>query len=616
MFIKCYNDCLTCFDKGDDKDMKCNTCENNKYFAEPNNCIEDITNYYYSEENKKYKKCYKTCFSCFSEGSENKHNCKICNNPYHFIYYEKGKCITEEEKPKNTYLNKKTNTYELCYQKCSSCEEKGDNINNNCKECLKDKNNNYIYHFVYNQEGKCIDDREKPFNTYLDKTSNTYKLCYERCSLCDEKGDNLNNNCKDCLKNENNDYIYHFVYNQEGKCISDNEKPSNSYLNKQSNTYELCYERCSSCDEKGNNLNNNCKECLKDENNNYKYHFIYSEKGKCIDENEKPSNTYLDKTSNTYNLCYERCSLCDEKGNNLNNNCKDCLKNENNDYIYHFVYNQEGKCISDNEKPSNSYLNKQSNTYELCYERCSSCDEKGNNLNNNCKECLKDEKQNYIYHFVYTEKGKCISEIEKPSNTYLDKKTNTCELCYEKCSSCDEKGNDLNNNCQECLKNEKNEYLYHFIYYENGKCISSKEKPSNTYLDAKSNTFLKCYERCQSCESYPDCKECLKNESNNYLYHFVNYSKGKCIKENELIEGFYYLDYNDNTYKKCPEGTVKVENNECIKNKVKIYIIIGVIIFIIILILIIIFCIMRRRAKKKKNNDLMEEAINLKQLYD
>ena len=292
------------------------------------------------------------------------------------------------------------------------------------------------------------------------------------------------------------------------------------------------------------------------------------------------------------------------------------MKNENNDYIYHFVYNQEGKCISDNEKPSNSYLNKQSNTYELCYERCSSCDEKGNNLNNNCKECLKDEKQNYIYHFVYTEKGKCISEIEKPSNTYLDKKTNTYELCYEKCSSCDEKGNDLNNNCQECLKNEKNEYLYHFIYYENGKCISSKEKPSNTYLDAKSNTFLKCYERCQSCESYPDCKECLKNESNNYLYHFVNYSKGKCIKENELIEGFYYLDYNDNTYKKCPEGTVKVENNECIKNKVKIYIIIGVIIFIIILILIIIFCIMRRRAKKKKNNDLMEEAINLKQLYD
>ena len=190
MFIKCYNDCLTCFDKGDDKDMKCSTCENNKYFAEPNNCIEDITNYYYSEENKKYKKCFKTCFSCFGEGNENEHNCKICNNPYHFIYYKKGKCITEEEKPKNTYLNKKTNTYELCYQKCSICEEKGDNINNNCKECLKDENNNYIYHFVFNEEGKCIDDKEKPFNTYLDKKTNTYKLCYERCSLCEEKGDN------------------------------------------------------------------------------------------------------------------------------------------------------------------------------------------------------------------------------------------------------------------------------------------------------------------------------------------------------------------------------------------------------------------------------------------
>ena len=604
--------------------------ENNNYiyhfvYNQEGKCISDNekpSNTFLNKQSNTYELCYERCSSCEEKGNNLNNNCKEClkdennNYKYHFVYSEKGKCIDVEEKPTNTYLDKKINTFSLCYERCSSCIEKGDNLNNNCQDCLKDENNNYKYHFVYNKEGKCISNSEKPSNTYLDKQSNTFNLCYERCSSCEEKGNNLNNNCKECLKDKNNNYIYHFIYSEEGKCISDNEKPSNTFLNKQSNTYELCYERCSSCELKGNELNNNCKECLKDENNNYKYHFIYSEEGKCIDENEKQSNTYLDKKSNTYKLCYEKCSLCEEKGDNLNNNCKDCLKDENNNYIYHFVYNQGGKCISDNEKPSNTFLNKQSNTYELCYERCSSCEEKGNNLNNNCKECLKDENNNYIYHFVYTEKGKCISENEKPSNTYLDKKTNTYELCYEKCASCEEKGNDLNNNCQECAKDEKNEYIFHFIYNEKGKCISSKEKPTNTYLDLKSNTFLKCYERCQSCESYPDCKECYKDESNKYLYHFINYSKGKCIKENELIEGFYYLDHNDNTYKKCPEGTVKVENNECIKNKVKIYIIIGVIIFIIILILIIVFCIMRRRAKKKKNSDLMEEAINLKELYD
>ena len=27
--------------------------------------------------------------------------------------------------------------------------------------------------------------------------------------------------------------------------------------------------------------------------------------------------------------------------------------------------------------------------------------------------------------------------------------------------------------------------------------------------------------------------------------------------------GYYYLDNNDNTYKICPEGTIRVEKNEC-----------------------------------------------------
>ena len=58
-------------------------------------------------------------------------------------------------------------------------------------------------------------------------------------------------------------------------------------------------------------------------------------------------------------------------------------------------------------------------TYKLCYDRCSSCDKGGNQSNNNCNECLKDN-NNYIFHFLHDEKGRCISEAEKPLNTYLD----------------------------------------------------------------------------------------------------------------------------------------------------------------------------------------------------
>ena len=99
IFKKCYNNCLTCNNIDDINDMKCNTCDNEKYFfAEPNNCIEDNINYYYSEEEKKYMKC-KTCYECFKNSNESNHNCKNCiNDEYHFIYNQKGKCINSEEK--------------------------------------------------------------------------------------------------------------------------------------------------------------------------------------------------------------------------------------------------------------------------------------------------------------------------------------------------------------------------------------------------------------------------------------------------------------------------------------------------------------------------------------
>ena len=91
------------------------------------------------------------------------------------------------------------NTYKKCYDRCSSCDIKGDDSNNNCNECLKDENNNYIYHFIYNDKGKCLRDDEKPSNLNLDLKDNTYKLTYEICLPCYKNYDPSNNNCIDCL---------------------------------------------------------------------------------------------------------------------------------------------------------------------------------------------------------------------------------------------------------------------------------------------------------------------------------------------------------------------------------------------------------------------------------
>ena len=48
IYKKCYTDCHTCFGGGNANDMKCKSCSGSKpYLAEPNNCIADITHYYY-----------------------------------------------------------------------------------------------------------------------------------------------------------------------------------------------------------------------------------------------------------------------------------------------------------------------------------------------------------------------------------------------------------------------------------------------------------------------------------------------------------------------------------------------------------------------------------------
>ena len=114
------------------------------------------TNYYFDEEEKIFKRCYNSCATCNAKSFDYEHNCTVCANKYHYIYNEisKKKCIHEDEKPINTYLDKETNAYELCYERCHKCSKKSDILNNNCDECKIDGNNNYIYHFIYNKEGQ------------------------------------------------------------------------------------------------------------------------------------------------------------------------------------------------------------------------------------------------------------------------------------------------------------------------------------------------------------------------------------------------------------------------------------------------------------------------------
>ena len=159
--------------------------------------------------------------------------------------------------------------------------------------------------------------------------------------------------CKYTYESGKFNFSAHFYYLDvdKGNCYYDNEKPDGTYLYEENNTYVQCYPRCATCDYAGNDTQHNCTSCVKDDENNTYLYFIEDKKGQCITTGEKPNNSYID--NDTIYYCYETCGKCEEKGNKESHKCTDCLYNDTEGkYITHFVYDQFGNCIYDNEQPN------------------------------------------------------------------------------------------------------------------------------------------------------------------------------------------------------------------------------------------------------------------------
>ena len=72
---------------------------------------------------------------------------------------------------------------------------------------------------------------------------------------------------------------------------------------------------------------------------------------------------WLEYNNDTIYYCYKTCGKCEEKGNEESHKCTDCLYNETEGkYITHFVYDQFGNCIYDNEQPNRTSLDEDDNT--------------------------------------------------------------------------------------------------------------------------------------------------------------------------------------------------------------------------------------------------------------
>ena len=122
-------------------------------------------------------------------------------------------------------------------------------------------------------------------------------------------------------------------------------------------------------------------------------------------------------------------------------------------------------------------------------------------------------------------------------------------------------------------------------------------KYSSYFFDDNEAIFRHCLNECSTCDSEKICSKCSEG------FHFIYNEKGKCIAKPKN-EDLLYLDDKNNTYLKCPEGTARVENNECIKRSNRTIIIIILILLILIIIFVLFFYIKRYISRKKFESEM------------
>ena len=340
----------------------------------------------------------------------------------------------------------------------------------------------------------------------------------------------------------------------------------------------FCYDSCLECkDIDPNETSHQCLKCKKD------YYFIENTNN-CMTKKEMENSTYyFDNSTKLFKPCYDSCQKCNDiEPNEISHQCLKCKKE------YYFIKNTNNcMTIEEMENSHHYYFDNKTETFKSCFESCKECYFK--EPNNNSHQCLICNDGSYFIE--NTNNCMTIEEMENSKHYYFDNKTETFKSCFESCKECDFKK--PNNNSHQCLICKDD---FYFIENTNN-CMTIEEmENSDYYFDNNNETFKQCLNECSTCVNETYCTNCAEN------YHFIYNEAGKCIS-NPKKEDLLYLNKANNTYIKCPEGTEKVENNECIKSS-NIVLIIILTISILIIIIVLFFFIKRYASRKNLENEI------------
>ena len=384
-----------------------------------------------------------------------------------------------------------------------------------------------------------------PEGYYFDSEDEIYKKCYEKCKICNGKGNETINNCKECIfgytflnetKNKTNCYKkcdYYYYYESDEYHCTDNLKCPENY-SKLIENQKICIDKCKNDDIYKYEYNGTCYQICPGET------YIIDDKDDNLCYNKTPVGYYLDIKNQTYKKCYERCDICDKKGNETNHNCIKCKDDYSfynnsigitncypkcNYYYYYFDefdnYHCNKTCPEEYKSIPNKYK---------CIDDCKKDDTYQYEYNNTCyDECPYD-----TYLLEDNNDNMCYDHL--PDGYYLDKENHKYKYkkCYKTCKKCNIGGNITNNNCLECK--------YNFTSYKNITNISNCYPTCNNYYYFDESNKFHCVEICQG----------------NYNKKIID--KKICIDDCKKDDTYKY-EYNNTCYKDCPDDTYVLEYN-------------------------------------------------------
>ena len=178
-----------------------------------------------------------------------------------------------------------------------------------------------------------------------------------------------------------------------------------------------------------------------------------------------------------------------------------------------------------------------------CPEQCLYCSE-DSIQSNLCIKC--NNKKSYYEKYTNSNDNgdnyiSCINENNIPANYHLNIDKLRYEPCYNTCNECFNYGDNINNNCTNCISG----YIIREEYPNN--CV---EECNYYYYYNKFNQY-----KCTVTEECPEEKK------------FLLKNKGKCV-ENCLSNSPYIFQYKNECVDECPLGTRPNSNNICINENV------------------------------------------------